>query len=191
MNIEPIGHNTLHPNGLDHRGPCEDLTAYAWELVMSLGSGDPPVGILLVPSGASFDPAMSKRHCGHVHKNMSCLKVERRTLYHDDSPFPSPQFVKNIAERPSLYVILFSYQRPLTHGSSEWKMASQPFNGCITFTSFGFRSLPGLLTLPQAGFICTDKSTELRVINLSAILVIIERTFRIFLGQCLSPRRLS
>lgn len=48
----------------------------------------PPVGILLVPPGASFDPVMSKWHYGHVHKNITCLNIERRMLYHDGPPFP-------------------------------------------------------------------------------------------------------
>ena len=46
--------------------------------VMSHRWGYPPVGVLVVPPGASFDAVTSKWHCGHVHKNTGCLKIERR-----------------------------------------------------------------------------------------------------------------
>jgi hypothetical protein len=66
-----MGSDTLQTDGLDYGRPCEDLGAYAWEFVMPHGWGYPPVGILLVPPDASFDPVMPKWHYGHVHENIN------------------------------------------------------------------------------------------------------------------------
>jgi hypothetical protein len=73
---------------------------------------------------------------------------------------------------------MFRFPRIL-HRKHSREMTSE-YCGCH-FALLSSCVLPRLLKLTKAGFVFTDESTKLRVINLFAIIVIIQRAFRMFL----------
>jgi hypothetical protein len=69
--------------------------------------GYAPVGILLVPPGASFDPVMPKCHYGHLHENITCLKIEPRMLYYNGGPsFPAEMSIAQRSQRRRAVIVV-------------------------------------------------------------------------------------